>query len=273
MKRVVIAAVACALLAPAAVKAQVRATLLLKNGTRVTGSLVDLNASGFIINADGRERQVPPGDVSVVDFEGGANNLPQDEASRAGNGLVVQRGGGTVEGRLSDIGGRDPLRLTVDTPSGQRDFSSNEVSRIYLSRPPDAAIGSGGGSGSGSGSGAVTVRGNQTWTRTGVFVRQGQMVSFRAGGEIRLSADENDKASPDGSFNGRYDGRAPLRNSLVGALIGRVGNSAPFGIGNQQQPLRMPATGELWLGVNDGQAGDNSGQIEVVVSTGPQPRR
>jgi len=29
----------------------------------------------------------------------------------------------------------------------------------------------------------------------------------------------------------------------VGALIGRAGNSAPFGIGNQQQPLRMPATG------------------------------
>lgn len=275
MKRVLCATIACALLAPVAGWAQVRATFLLKNGNRISGNIVDFDARGLVIESSGSQRQVPPGDVAVIDFEGDARNLPEDEASRVGNGLVVRRGGNTFQGTLSDMGGRDPLRLTFDTPSGQRDLSSNEVSRIYLSRPPDSAIGGGGsgGSGSGSGPGAVVVRATQTWTRTGVSVRQGQMVSFRSSGEVRLSRDEGDVARPAGSVSGRYDPAAPLPNVLAGALVGRVGNSAPFGIGDQSQPLRMPASGELWLGVNDGQPRDNGGQFEVQVLAGPQPRR
>jgi len=99
------------------------------------------------------------------------------------------------------------------------------------------------------------------------------MVSFRSSGEVLLSRDEGDVARPAGSVSGRYDSAAPLPNVLAGALVGRVGNSAPFGIGDQSQPLRMPASGELWLGVNDGQPRDNGGQFEVQVLAGPQPRR
>lgn len=275
MKRVLCATIVCAFMVPAVAGAQVGATFLLKNGNRISGTIVDFDARGLVIESSGRQRQVPPGDVAVIDFEGDASNLPADEASRVGNGLVVRRGGNTFQGTLSDMGGGDPLRLTFDTPSGQRDLSSNEVSRIYLSRPPDSAIagGSSGGSGGGSGSGAVIVRATQTWTRTGVYVRQGQLVSFRSSGEVRLSRDEGDVARPAGSVNGRYEGTAPLSNVLAGALLGRVGNSAPFGIGDQSQALRMPAAGELWLGINDGQTRDNGGQFEVQVVTGPQPRR
>ena len=45
----------------------------------------------------------------------------------------------------------------------------------------------------------------------------------------------------------------------VGALLGKVGNSAPFAIGMQTQPLVMPASGRLMLGVNDNELSDNSG--------------
>jgi hypothetical protein len=52
----------------------------------------------------------------------------------------------------------------------------------------------------------------------------------------------------------------------VGALLGRVGNSAPFGIGTQTQPLPMPASGRLMLGVNDNELADNGGAYTVIVS-------
>jgi len=53
----------------------------------------------------------------------------------------------------------------------------------------------------------------------------------------------------------------------VGALIGRVGNNGkPFAIGMQTQPLPMPASGRLFLGVNDNELGDNSGAFTVIVT-------
>jgi hypothetical protein len=52
----------------------------------------------------------------------------------------------------------------------------------------------------------------------------------------------------------------------AGALIGKVGVSAPFGIGNQTQGLSMPSTGVLFLGVNDEAPGDNRGEYRVTVT-------
>jgi len=56
-----------------------------------------------------------------------------------------------------------------------------------------------------------------------------------------------------------------LPAALAGALIGRIDNGQPFGIGDQTS-VRMPASGILYLGVNDDNVSDNSGQFQVVVS-------
>jgi hypothetical protein len=53
---------------------------------------------------------------------------------------------------------------------------------------------------------------------------------------------------------------------VLRALIGKVGNSAPFGIGSNAAPIRMPAKGRLLLGVNDNELNDNSGYFSVVVT-------
>jgi len=51
----------------------------------------------------------------------------------------------------------------------------------------------------------------------------------------------------------------------AGALIGRVGNSAPFGIGDQTS-VPMPFDGILFLAVNDDERSDNSGEFVVTLS-------
>ena len=97
-------------------------------------------------------------------------------------------------------------------------------------------------------------------------------MSFTASGEVQLSSDSGDKATPDGSVRGRYPS-GPLHQVLAGALIGRVGTgSSMFGIGNQTVPLPMPADGRLFLAVNDDYPQDNQGEFRVQVRAGSLAR-
>ena len=115
------------------------ATVVLRSGERLAGELVDMGAGGFSVRVSGAMRRIPTGDVAVVDF-GGGGTFPSNEVSRIqGQHLVVLSNGQLVTGRLTDIGGSQPLRISVDTAGGRREFSSNEVRRIYLASPPGSA--------------------------------------------------------------------------------------------------------------------------------------
>jgi hypothetical protein len=276
-RRVVFACVgACVLLSAVAVWAGVGATVLLKSGNRVSGEVVDLNASGLVVRSGGRERAIPLGDVAVIDFKGDATDLPRNETEQARDGVVVLRNGQLVRGSLSDIGGSAPLRISVDTPNGSRDFNSDEVARIYLSEVPGGAGTTPPAALPGAAPGRIQVLGRQPWTRTGVYVKQGERVFIAASGEIRLSGDPSDTATPYGSTKQRYAPGAPMPRQLAGALIGRIGSGPPFGLGNPNAQVPMPGTGELWLGVNDDATGDNDGAFIVEVrggTQGPRPKR
>ena len=120
---------------PLAATAQEAATLVMRNGERLGVELVDLGGVGFTVRVNGQERRVPPGEVAVIEFTGGAPSPQALERLNSGRPVVVLRNGDVIEGRLYDIGGTHPLRITIDTPSGQRDFTSNEVAQIYYTNP------------------------------------------------------------------------------------------------------------------------------------------
>ena len=48
-------------------------------------------------------------------------------------------------------------------------------------------------------------------------------------------------------------------------LIGLVGKGEPFAIGESAQPVTMPVSGRLYLGVNDDHVPDNSGNFVVRI--------
>jgi hypothetical protein len=112
---------------------------------------------------------------------------------------------------------------------------------------------------------SLVVAGNRQWTATNIRVNQGDILLFQVSGEIRFTANANDRAGAAGALDHKYIAGAPIPAALAGALIGRIDNGQPFGIGDQPS-LRMPANGTLYLGVNDDNVGDNSGQFQVVVS-------
>ena len=273
-KRGLVACVAVAT-ATAVLMAAPRATLILRNGDKVSGSLIDMGGSGFTIRTGGSDETIATGDVASIEFQSGT--IPRDVVAKmqAGRPFVVLRNGDLVDGRLIDIAGNDPLRLTVRTQDGQQDFNSSEVSRIFLAKwegmPAPEAKADGkpdrtdqrqleqGGRG-------MSVPARQCWTDTGIFVRRGQMVSFLASGEIGLSEAANDIAGPAGSKTGRYSRNAPMPSVQAGALLGRIANGLPFGIGDQSRALSMPGAGDLYLGINDDDCGDNRGEFRVEIT-------
>ena len=243
------------------VNAQEVATLVLRDGQRPSGELIDLNASHFTLRVNGQNRQFPTNDVAAVEF---VVSAPPPEAQAridAGQPLIVLRNGQIIDGRLSDIGGTRPLRLTIDTTSGQRNFASNDVAQIYLYAPKGAAAQAQ----TAAPAGAIIVQGNQPWTNSGIAVTRQERIAFSATGDIMTAANASSGVGGSPAATSPTI-RYPVIRSPVGALIARIGNGVPFLIGANTQPITMPATGRLFLGLNDDHFEDNSGMYTVTLT-------
>jgi hypothetical protein len=263
-KRTVLAVLAAGALA-VGVAAQEGATIVMRSGEKVSGQLVDMGGAGFTVRVSGQDRQIGKNDVAVIDF-GGSGDISDADWNKVNGPGVLLRNGQGVSGQLSDIGGTSPLRISLSTSSGDRNFTSSEVSKIVLARPSSGVATSGTSNAPGVPEGqGVAVSGSQAWTPTGVTVRQGDRLTFSATGEVRLSADSADVASASGARSQRKSATAPLPSVFAGALIARVANSAPFPIG-EQQTVTMPANGQLFLGINDDDVNDNQGGFRVVIN-------
>ena len=266
-KRSILALSIGALMVTGVAQAQENATLTLKSGEKLGAQLIDLGGSGFTVKVNGTERQIPTNDVSVIDFAGGSMTDADWRKVPEGQPVIMLRSGETINGQLYDIGGTSPLKITVKTASGEREFSSNEIGRIVLSRPSNAVATSGANANLASATGAgISVSPKQPWTATGLTVRRGEILTFNATGEVQLSGDTNDVATAFGSKSGRKASNSPLPNVLAGALIGRIGtNGQPFAIGSGVS-VPMPAAGQLFLGINDDGFEDNQGEMRVDVT-------
>ena len=268
------------------------ATVVMRNGDRVQAEVIDMGRN-FTLNVNGQTRQVPIGDIVLIDFAGDGRNVAADEVSRvnaANGGYVVMRNGEQFNASLQDFTGK-PL---IAVFSNGRKANTGEISRIYLgsvsnvpgfptasnqtTTSPDAeAPGRMRGRGRGNrdayrdrstapaNARTVVVPSNVQWTNTGFNVTRGQYLRFEPSGEIRLSTNGEDIARAAGALNFRHADKATIPTIPVGALIARIGNGDPFPIGDTTNALDMPASGRLFLGVNDDHLPDNSGNFVVKV--------
>jgi EF hand len=119
---------------------------------------------------------------------------------------------------------------------------------------------------------SVRVNSQQRWTDTGIMLRAGDVVMLNASGQIQMSSDPDDTATPAGSRRGRKAPDAPVLNQLAGGLIGRIGDYPPMFIGDRT-PVTAPVSGRLYLGVNDDHLPDNQGEFVVTVGVQGRTRR
>jgi hypothetical protein len=264
LRRIVLAIGCLAWLVPATPAAGEQATLILRSGERISGDLWDLYAAGFRVKVNGQDRDVATSEVAVIDFTG---SQPSDEVRRraaSGQPFAITRGGEIVEGRLTDIGGTVPLRLTFQTSSGERNMTSAEVSQIVLAPVADGrstpfAVGTTGQGGAKT----FSIPGNQKWLETDMLVREGETLTFRADGQVSFAP--NQRTGPAGVPRGTRGADTPLPSAPAGVLIGRIDEGQPFVIGSRTS-VPMPASGRLWLGINDDVVDDNSGEFRVMVA-------
>lgn len=251
------------------IAAQETATLALRNGERPSGELIDMGAGGFILRINGQDRQFPTSEVAAVEFVVGPLPAVAQAKINAGQPVVLMRNGQVLDGRLADVGGTHPLRLTIETPGGSRDINSSDVAQVLLAplnnATPAGQIATSEPAAAPIPAGAINVPANRAWTNTGIPVLRGQRIAFNAQGDIMISPTAS--SGPDGSPAVTSPTvRYPLQGVPAGALIGRVGNGAPFPIGRNTQPITMPANGPLMLGINDDILNDNSGSYSVSLS-------
>jgi hypothetical protein len=261
-------------------------TFVMKNGVRVHGTFSYNHTDHYQIIVNGRERDYPSDDIALVEFAGGdptaeeVNRLPTaGDPPELERHTIVLRSGEMIRGKIYDFQGD---RIIMDMgPNDRRTFNMNDTARLYISAPGSRALFAnantgntapvtpqGGRRGGAMGRGGITINlpGSSCWVDTGINVVANQLVSFAATGEITTSADANDVATVTGSKMGRVAGpNAPISNALLGMLIGRIDNNAPFGISNNTQAMSMPQNGRLWIGVNDAQCNDNGGAFRVTI--------
>jgi hypothetical protein len=253
-----------------------RATVLLRNGERVAGAMEGVaNDTIYVRVSREDQRRLPVGQVALIDFVGGASGLPDTELSvaRGSNHLALLRGGESIQGqfvdlRVTDEKNPEPAVLIFRTSSGEeRRIALGNVARIYLGNFPASTTVADSAPAAASTdplpAGAIRVPGNSAWTATPLTVRRGDRVVFNVTGQVQLSTGADDVAQSAGSLKQRRAANSPLPENLAGALIARVGNSAPFPIGNVTTPVTMPADGQLYLGINDDEVSDNQGEFIV----------
>jgi hypothetical protein len=254
--------------------AQVPVTLQLRSGERLPGTLIDLSAVGFTLRTDGRDRRFALDEVVALEFVPGTPGDTVRQRLERGAHVIVLRSGHTIAGRLIRMRGAIPLRMTIETPDGDREVTSHEIAQVFLAMPvaapqdrravhvdtartdPFDGVGE---------RSVVQVQAGELWTDTGLTVARGERVLIHGSGTIRVGAGTT--TGPEGIRAATSETAAyPVAGAPVGALIGRVGNGTPFAIDDGSRVVRMPNPGRLMLGVNDDNARDNSGTFTVTIT-------
>jgi hypothetical protein len=270
-----VALVACAGLYAFAAE---RATFILTNGERKSGTVVfhggqneNLIAGDLNLGQDNaRDLSFHMDQVAVIDFIGGRPAFEELSRLPASGHFLVLRNGTTETGTFLNMINGDTL-LWRNGNGDQQQYALRDVRRIYLNpdsarvayryrgTSPYNAVGT-----VGRTTGAIRVEANVPWTDTGMDVNVGDLVRFQSSGEIAFGRSNGQTAGVDGKSDTQSP-NYPVSVMPVGGLIAKVANSAPFPIGSNQQPIRMPASGRLLLGVNDNELTDNSGFFSVTV--------
>jgi hypothetical protein len=272
--------VVCALWVTAPFAQTPQVTVQLRDGSKIEGRIEEMTADGtlFLRVSQHDQRRIPISSVALIDRVGGASGLPDTELREAAGPqhLLLLNNGSSVKGQLVAIRGGQgsaqegqPRAYVFRSQDGnQQEYQMAQVSRVYMGTYPVAAISGGANAGAestldpGSDSpGSIRVAATAGWVSTGMRVRQGDIVTFATTGEVQLSTNSADRARSTGSPS-RTAAGSPLPNTPAGALIGRIGNGQPFGIGNQTS-IAMPNSGLLYLAVNDDELADNSGAFVV----------
>jgi hypothetical protein len=114
-----------------------------------------------------------------------------------------------------------------------------------------------------SSSSQIKVQANADWMDTRIMLRKGDTVNFAASGTYQYERSAKSVCGP-GGFSGGTGRTPPCPKLTPCALIGRIGFTEPFEVGNEMQ-IVAKEMGQLYLRVNEQPVSDNSGTLDVEI--------
>jgi hypothetical protein len=101
------------------------------------------------------------------------------------------------------------------------------------------------------------------WLKTRINIKKGQQILFAISGKIKI--DKNTNIDHTGEQTTNWNKNKPLPTYPTGSVIGKIGESLPFYIGNNKAPFIAENDGVLYLGINDYSFNNNEGSFIVSV--------
>ena len=102
------------------------------------------------------------------------------------------------------------------------------------------------------------------WTDTGINLKIGQNILFSVSGYIYINI--KTKVFQNGELVLIWNNKKPIPNQPTGAVVAKIGkNGKPFYIGDDKAPFHISTKGRLYIGINDFNFKDNSGQFLVTI--------
>lgn len=217
-------------------------TVRLKDGSVIRGTVIGFRDQQFTIliggGARGRRGQttVYAEDVESIEFDA-PSNTPTDTAS---NTNVPTNSQPTRPSQPSDDGVNYPR--TNDPPPTTPSASPTFFTIKVAVRADNA---------------------NNGWTNSGLVVRKGQRLKISASGRVSLG---RGRFSLPGGVSTIPDNEKLMRNEATGALIAVIGDdNDDFILIGPRREFVAQRDGVLFLGVNEGDLGDNTGTFDIVI--------
>jgi hypothetical protein len=218
-------------------------TIRLKDGSVIRGQVIGFKDQQFTIliggNARGRRGQttVYVEDVESIEFDSNTGNSGAATDESARNNVPMSRPSSSPNNppgkTVPDSRANDPGPV-VPTPT----FFTIKV-------------------------GVRADNANNGWTNSGLVVRKGQRLRISASGRVSLG---RGRFSLPGGVAGIQDNDKLMRSEATGALIAVIGDdNDDFILIGPRRDFVAQRDGVLFLGVNEGDLADNTGNYDIVI--------
>ena len=105
------------------------------------------------------------------------------------------------------------------------------------------------------------INSNRTLSDTGLEVESGMALQINVGGAGKINLGKNTYSGPTGTMD--PDPGKPLPDCPTGAVIARIGEK--YICVKSEYSQTVQSSGQLWLGINEGNVADNSGGYTVKI--------
>jgi hypothetical protein len=234
-------------------------TIRLKDGSIIKGKIVSFGNGKFTVLIDDGTKQrtlnFTSDEVDSITFDSNSMPVSNDETTRNPPKITTE-GNSTI----ITVGQNNPNTSELPNDNSTVNNTPNppktiQTSTVITAKPITIKI--------------PVMADNTTngWTNSGWVVRKGQKIKIKGSGRVSLG---NGRYSTPGGISSLPDNDKLLKSQPTGSLIAVIGgdNNDFIFVGDSYEFVAT-RDGDLFLGINEGNLNDNSGNYDITIEIDP----